>query len=99
MAVSPPCPLAHMHCRPMPVTWVLQKAAAADSVAELQQLASGVLQRAAAAAASAKRRRAKPEVVIKQEFKALTWEEKNDITASETELLQAAMLKARLVCC
>ena len=94
MAVSPPCPLAHMRCRPMPVTWVLQRAAA-----ELQQLASGVLQRAAAAAASAKRRRAKPEVVIKQEFKALTWEEKNDITASETELLQAAMLKARLVCC
>ena len=38
-------------------------------------------------------------MVIKQEFKALTWEEKNDITASETELLQAAMLKARLVCC
>ena len=37
-------------------------------------------------------------MVIKQEFKALTWEEKNDITASETELLQAAMLKARLVC-
>lgn len=67
-------------------------------IADLQQLASGVLQKAAAAAAAGKKRRTKPEVVIKQEFKALTWEEKNDITASETELMQAAMLKARLVC-
>ena len=53
-------------------------------IADLQQLASGVLQRAAAAAAAGKKRRTKPEVVIKQEFK--------------TELMQAAMLKARLVC-